>query len=100
MDEMAGPNVFFIGISCLDPLHAGISGKDRIMSILRQLNSEMACCDDNIEGLDKMVVMIGDLSEPRLGLSIEDYTTICSQTDTILHNGAIVNSALPYSGIE
>lgn len=65
------------------------------MGILDQLHSEMDCCRP---ATDKIVVMVGDLSQARLGLSSDDYTCLCQDVDTIIHNGAVVNSALPYSG--
>ena len=65
------------------------------MAILDQLHSEMDCSHATE---DKIVVMVGDLSEARLGLSSDDYTCLCQDVDTIIHNGAVVNSALPYSG--
>lgn len=66
------------------------------MKIIRQLQLEFKC--DSSVSAEKLVVMVGDLSEPRLGLSTDDYTTLCEEVDTIIHNGAIVNSALPYTG--
>lgn len=67
------------------------------MRILDQLHSEMDCIH-GLEATDKMVVMAGELSLAKLGLSSEDYTCLCQNVDTIIHNGAVVNSALPYSG--
>lgn len=67
------------------------------MKILSQLQLEFGC--DAVNGVEKLVIMAGDLSKPGLGLNEEDYTTLCEEVDTIIHNGAIVNSVLPYSGI-
>lgn len=66
------------------------------MQILAKLQSEFGC--DTITGAEKLVVMAGDLSRPGLGLATGDYTTLCEEVDTVIHNGAIVNSVLPYSG--
>ena len=65
------------------------------MGILNQLRSEMDC---SLETEEKIVVMVGDLSQARLGLSSDDYTCLCQDVDTIIHNGAAVNHILPYSG--
>lgn len=73
-----------------------LDAKERVMKILRQLQLEFK--RDSSGSAEKLVVMVGDLSEPRLGLSADDYTTLCEEVDTIIHNGAIVNSALPYTG--
>ena len=66
------------------------------MEILQQLQEEFEC--DSIAGLDKLVVMRGNLSEPHLALAEDDYATLCENVDTIIHNGATVNSVLPYLG--
>ena len=70
--------------------------EERVMKILHQLQLEFK--QDDIKGLSKLVVMVGDLSKPRLGLSTDNYTTLCERVDTIIHNGATVNSVLPYEG--
>lgn len=72
------------------------NAEERIMTILHQLQQEFNC--DHILGLEKLVVVVGDLSKPKLGLSMDDYDTLCQEVDTIVHNGAIVNSVLPYLG--
>lgn len=54
---------------------------------------------EDLRGVEKLVVVAGDLSLPKLGLSTDDYSTLCEKVDTIIHNGATVNSVLPYSGI-
>ena len=41
--------------------------------------------------------VVGDLSEPRLGLTEEDFDALAGSLQTILHNGAWVNMALPYA---
>ena len=50
------------------------------------------------EWSSKMVVVKGDLSRPNLDLSEDDYKMICNSVDVIIHNGAVVNAALPYQG--
>lgn len=46
----------------------------------------------------KVMVVNGDLCSPNLGLSEEDYSLICDTVNVIIHNGAVVNAALPYQG--
>lgn len=48
----------------------------------------------------KMTVLEGDLSLPNLGLRDTEYSTLCSEVDIIIHNGAIVNAVLPYAGMD
>ncbi len=38
----------------------------------------------------------GDLAQPQLGLSQSVYDSLCSELDTIVHNGALVNHAYSY----
>ena len=79
-------------------LSLDLAPRERIMKVLHQLSSEMEN-KEVLEASDKMVVMVGNLAEEELGLGSEDYDTLCECVDTIIHNGAVVNSALPYSGI-
>lgn len=73
------------------------SAKERVMRILSQLRQELG--HDTLHGIENLTVMEGDLSAPNLGLSTEDYHTLCDKVDTIIHNGAVVNSVLPYAGM-
>ncbi len=68
------------------------------MQVLNQLQQEFQ--SDHTAGLEKLTVVEGDLSKPRLSLSPEDYTTLCERVDTIIHNGAAVNHVLPYLGMK
>lgn len=76
------------------------NAKDRVLNLLDQLQLEMGKEDTVQEIRKKLVVMVGDLSRPNLGLCTEDYHTLCEGVDTIIHNGATVNSVLPYAGID
>jgi len=72
---------------------ADTSPRDRVLQILSQLCSELLV----EESLDhKLQVLEGDLTRPRLGLN-ENYSSVCSHVDVVIHNGAVVNAALPYS---
>ena len=75
-----------------------MSAEDRVMQILRKLQAESGNTDSTVKGVEKLIVMSGDLSLPNLGLESEDYTRVCDEVDTIIHNGATVNHVLPYSG--
>jgi amino acid adenylation domain-containing protein/thioester reductase-like protein len=48
----------------------------------------------------RIIPLIGDLSQPLLGLSAEQFTAIASQIDVIYHNGAFVNFTYPYSQLK
>ncbi|KAF2072257.1 hypothetical protein CYY_006433 [Polysphondylium violaceum] len=49
---------------------------------------------------DKIVVLNGDLSKENFGISQQEYTTLAETVDLVLHNGAIVNMALPYPNMK
>jgi amino acid adenylation domain-containing protein/thioester reductase-like protein len=44
----------------------------------------------------RIVPVVGDLAQPRLGLSPEQFVALAEQIDTIYHNGALVNFIYPY----
>ena len=90
----------------------GSDGEERMMSILRELCTEL---NDELEGEDdggerkgeqveidklisKLIVIRGDLTLPRLGLTDEVYTLLCNEVDIVVHNGANVNHILSYTG--
>jgi thioester reductase-like protein len=45
----------------------------------------------------RIIPVLGDLSQPQLGLSPEQFQRMASQIDTIYHNGALLNYIYPYS---
>ncbi|MBU2711093.1 non-ribosomal peptide synthetase [Zooshikella harenae] len=49
---------------------------------------------------DRISVLVGDLSSPKLGLTDIQWDTLSSELDLILHNGARVNHLLPYTCLE
>lgn len=48
----------------------------------------------------RIIPLRGDLSQPLLGLSAEQFAAIASQIDIIYHNGAFVNFTYPYSQLK
>jgi amino acid adenylation domain-containing protein len=49
---------------------------------------------------ERIIPVIGDLSEPFLGLSQQEFQSIASQIDLIYHNGAVVNFTYPYQTLK
>lgn len=47
----------------------------------------------------RVVPVLGDLAQPRLGLSESQYEALTSEIDSIYHNGAFVNLIYPYSAL-
>ncbi|MGL5806503.1 MAG: amino acid adenylation domain-containing protein, partial [Xenococcaceae cyanobacterium] len=45
----------------------------------------------------RIIPIIGDLSQPLLGLSEEKFRTLASKLDLIYHSGAFINLVYPYS---
>ncbi|MFI6323040.1 amino acid adenylation domain-containing protein [Nonomuraea sp. NPDC050556] len=50
--------------------------------------------------LDRVRVVVGDLGEPRLGLSERLWDELAERVDVIFHNGALVNFLFPYSKLK
>ncbi|MEW6734060.1 MAG: amino acid adenylation domain-containing protein, partial [Acidobacteriota bacterium] len=44
----------------------------------------------------RIIVVVGDLSQPLLGLSPEQFARLAEEIDAIYHNGAFVNFIYPY----
>jgi amino acid adenylation domain-containing protein/thioester reductase-like protein len=50
--------------------------------------------------LDKrVVIVVGDLGQPRFGLSEQQFGELATSVDLIYHNGAFVNLIYPYSAL-
>jgi thioester reductase-like protein len=45
---------------------------------------------------DRLLPVLGDLAQPQLGLSADDWQSLTHQIDTIYHNGAWVHHTSPY----
>jgi thioester reductase-like protein len=48
----------------------------------------------------RIIPVVGDLSQPLLGLSQQQFSDLASQLHVIYHNGALVNSVYPYSKLK
>ncbi len=46
---------------------------------------------------DRIIPVLGDLEQPRLGLAAELWESLAAQVDTIYHNAASLNFVFPYS---
>jgi amino acid adenylation domain-containing protein/thioester reductase-like protein/non-ribosomal peptide synthase protein (TIGR01720 family) len=46
---------------------------------------------------DRIIPVVGDLSQPLLGLSQEQFDLLANEIDVIYHNGALINLVYPYS---
>jgi thioester reductase-like protein len=48
----------------------------------------------------RIVVVIGDLSQPKLGVSESEWKSLGARVSCVVHNGATVNHALPYTTLK
>ncbi|VEP17550.1 hypothetical protein H1P_6270012 [Hyella patelloides LEGE 07179] len=48
----------------------------------------------------RIVPLIGDLSQPNLGLSPKQFDQLCQSIDVIYHNGAVVNLLYSYNALK
>jgi amino acid adenylation domain-containing protein/thioester reductase-like protein len=78
-------------IYCLVRSETLESGKKKIQSSLESY----LLWDESFNS--RIIPILGDLSEPLLGLSEEKFQKMASQLDAIYHNGALVNFTYPYS---
>jgi amino acid adenylation domain-containing protein/thioester reductase-like protein len=54
--------------------------------------------DENFSG--RIIPVVGDLSQPLLGLPTDRFNTLAESVDAIYHNGAWVNFTYPYSQLK
>jgi amino acid adenylation domain-containing protein/thioester reductase-like protein len=48
----------------------------------------------------RIISVVGDLSQPRLGITAAEFQNLASCIDVIYHNGALVNFIYPYSTLK
>ena len=53
----------------------------------------------NEELKSRIIPVVGDLAQPRLGLSEQQFSELASVIDVIYHNGASVNLVYPYAAL-
>ncbi|NDJ19426.1 type I polyketide synthase [Myxacorys almedinensis] len=96
----------------------GFLGAFLLHDLLEQTQAEIYCLvrstdaesakirlQKNLESYDlwnerfssRIILVLGDLAQPQLGLSAEQFETLASQIDSIYHNGALLNYIYPYS---
>jgi thioester reductase-like protein/FkbH-like protein len=52
------------------------------------------------EGISRVIPLLGDLSQPLLGLSAQQFGSLAATIDVVYHNGALVNFAYPYHALK
>ena len=76
-----------------------VSSKEEALIKLKQNINTLKIQYDNPNLLEKIKIIIGDLSIHQFGLSNEKFKSLAQKIDLIYHNGASVNSFLPYRQI-
>nr|WP_272899208.1 non-ribosomal peptide synthetase [Caldalkalibacillus salinus] len=85
-------------IYCLVRANSEREGLDRLMdnlSCYRLLDQDIHA---QLQG--RVKVVLGDLSQPSLGLEPGMYRTLAHELDAIIHNGAHVNFIYPYESLK
>src|SRR5262249_18602949 len=78
-------------VHCLVRASSPEEGKKKIKSTLETYLLWSDALDERI------IPVIGDLAEPRLGLSPEEFRRLAAKVDAIYHSGALVNFIYSYS---
>ena len=87
---------------------SGESAEERLKALLCQIHSELQASSEeelsagllSLESvMEKVVVIEGDASRDRFGLSDQMYGKMAAEVDVIIHAAAQVNSVLPYTGM-
>jgi thioester reductase-like protein len=81
-------------ITCLVRAPDGETGKQRLLANLRRYLPETKVNEARI------AVIPGDLAQPLLGLSPQDFAALAERIDVIYHNGAMVNWLYPYARLK
>jgi amino acid adenylation domain-containing protein/thioester reductase-like protein len=78
-------------IYCLVRAESLSAGFSRLQNNLAQYS----LWDEN--NSDRIIPLIGDLAQPLLGLSANEFQNLATKIDVIYHNGGLVNFVYPYS---
>lgn len=95
----------FIGAFLLEELLQKTSTKVYCLVRANSESDALARLHRSLEGyglwqdawLQRIVPLAGDLAEPRLGLSEQQFDHLAKTLDQIYHNGAVVNFVQPYA---
>jgi thioester reductase-like protein len=77
-------------VHCLVRARSAEEGNQRIAGNLRQYDLDIG------EDARRVVPVCGDLEQPQLGLSPQEFDRLAASIDAVYHNGANVNFVYPY----
>jgi thioester reductase-like protein len=81
-------------IYCLVRAPDAVSAKDRI----KQNLESYLLWDETLNA--RVIPVVGDLAQPRLGLSAEQFNSLAREMDVIWHCGALVKWTYPYAALK
>lgn len=97
----------FLGAFLLNEL---LQSEADIYCLVRAADAEvgMVKIKNNLKSYDlwkdhyssRIIPVVGNLSQPRLGLSAEQFARMSQQIDVIYHNGATLNFVYPYAALK
>ncbi|MDQ3761424.1 MAG: amino acid adenylation domain-containing protein [Actinomycetota bacterium] len=82
-------------VHCLVRAESTMQAWDKLRTNLRRYR-----LSEEILFQNRIRIVVGDLSLPRLGLGADDYEYLADKIDLIIHNGAIVNVLYSYETVE
>ncbi|HWX46291.1 MAG TPA: thioester reductase domain-containing protein [Solirubrobacteraceae bacterium] len=89
LERMDGPIRCLVRAADMDDARARLCAAQR---------AYLDCEDRSDDRLDDRVIpVVGDLAEPLLGCTPEEFARLASTTDVIFHAGALVNHVYPYA---
>jgi thioester reductase-like protein len=69
-------------------------GRERLRAAMESMGPCPACLMEMFEA--RVIPVCGDLGQPKLGLTQEDWDFLANEVDTVFHNGATVNYLFNY----
>jgi len=81
-------------IYCLVRATDATSGKEKLKKNLQTYNIW------NEEFSPRIIPIVGDLSQPQLGISTEGFDMLATNIDAIYHSAAMLNYVFPYSALK
>jgi thioester reductase-like protein len=88
------PYTYYALTRSTDPAH----GMDRIRASLRRARLWTPVLDEELKR--RVQVVCGDIAQPNLGLSRQQWESLATRVQAILHNAALVNYVLSYKALK
>lgn len=74
--------------------------EEKLLNSLREVGCKKFNSIPNEKIMERIIIILGDLSEEKLGLSQEIWDKLIQNLSKIYHSGAFVNLVLPYSSLK